>query len=269
MLLCCIWIDADEERENDMWIAAFILFLLSAIALFIRFHALKKRQHLSGIQEQSPKAIINMHQKLSQELGELNELVCVVGNWYCPSPVHTPWKKTACLYYKANQDREYEESYQERDQQNRVVNRTRIDRDRILTQEQAADFVIHEQELQIQIQPQNASFEPLTKSYAHFEPVMNHFSHFLIAQKKVLGDRYEEYTFQPSEHQKLTVIGSLQKSGEGFSIVQNENLWIITTKSRKDLIKESSRWAFWSGWISLILLMIAVICTVIASIQAL
>ncbi len=247
-----------------MWIAAFILFLLSGISLFIRFRSLKKLQHLSGVQEQTPKAIINMHQKLSQELGELNELVCVVGNWYCNQPVYTPWKNTACLYYKATQDREYEEHYQERDQQNRVINKTRIDRDRILTQENYADFVMHEDDTQIEIKSQNANFDPVHKSYAKFEPVMNHFSNFLIAQKKVLGDRYEEYTFNPGENQKLTIIGNLKKSNQGFSISQHDDLWIITNKNRKELIKESSRWAFWSGWTGLILLIASVVCAVLA-----
>jgi hypothetical protein len=247
-----------------MWIFACVTFVISLITLFVRKHFLKKLQALSSVQESSPTQIIQMHDKISKELGAINELVCIQAQWYCENPVQTPWSKTNCLSYEAKQYKEYEQQYQERQQNGTVINRTRRDSSLVFSENRSANFELHDAQNRILVESQNANFEPMRSIHEHFVPVMNQFSNFLIAQRKEIGDRYQEQAFMPSDGQTLTVIGLFTSRNGKPVICEGGDLWLVSTKSKRQLVKESSSWAFWMGWVSLIFLIVSVVVAILA-----
>jgi hypothetical protein len=194
----------------------------------------------------------------------LNELVCVQAQWYCEHPVQTPWSKTSCLAYEAKQYKEYEQQYQERQQNGTMVTRTRRDSSLVFSENRSANFELHDEKNRILVESHQATFEPMRQIHEHFVPVMNQFSNFLIAQRKELGDRYHEQAFSPNDGQFLTVIGLFTSRNGKPVLTEGGDLWLISTKSKRQLVKESSSWAFWAGWISLIVLIVSVIATILA-----
>ncbi len=145
-----------------MWMFG-IAGILGSVILFIKYMGLKKKLALMMDTDTSTvEELKQLREEMTVGLGRgsLTYHTEVKGRVICDQPLTSELAKVPCVYYSMRIDREYEETYIERDQNGRAVRRTRRGFEAVASNIRAVPFYVEDQTGRILVNPDNAEIIP-------------------------------------------------------------------------------------------------------------
>jgi hypothetical protein len=200
-----------------MWIAGVILLLIAIGCVMALWYQQSKLNRMKHTETRSAQDLTGTARAVAAEIGSgaFAELTEVKGIVRCQAPLTSELAKIPCVYYHMTITRQYEETYHERDQQGRMVTRTREGSDEVASHTRLTLFQIEDQTGRITIDPTDSQLTT-EKVYTRFEPGSQLDAAYAIitgAGSRTLGYEYEEWAI-PVGHQLYVLGEATDASGE-------------------------------------------------------
>jgi hypothetical protein len=223
-----------------MWIAGAVL-MVAAIGCVIAFwYQQSKLNVMKHTETRSAKDLVDTARAVAADIGggAFAELTEVKGIVRCDAPLTSELAKIPCVYYHMTITRQYEETYHERDQQGRMVTRTRQGSDEVASHTRRTLFQIEDQTGCITIDPTDGQLTT-EKVHSRFEPgSWLDAAHSIAtgAGSRTLGYGYEEWAI-PVGH-RLYVLGEATDTSGELRIQRPADKgqhFLVSTKSEEAL----------------------------------
>lgn len=209
-------------------------------------HVLAARQSTIG-------EVAAMARTVGDEVGAdaFSEYVTLAGEVRCPAPLQSPLGGRECLHYQLSVRREYEETYEERDDKGNVRQRTRRGSETLSEEERSTPFALDDGSGQVTVQPEGADLDPLQESVDRFEPGEGPASGRLQIGgldirigglgrgRRTLGYRYQEHVFAPGG--RVTAIGQVTSGRDGLTLATGGPVLLISGRSRQEIVRGTQR----------------------------
>jgi E3 Ubiquitin ligase len=200
-----------------MWIAGVILLVIAIGCVMAFWYQQSKLNVMKHTETRSAKDLIGTARAVASDIGSgaFAELAEVKGIVRCQAPLTSELAKIPCVYYSMTITRQYEETYQEADQQGKMVTRTRQGSDQVARNERRTLFQIEDQTGRITIDPTDGQLTT-EKVHARFESGSWLDAAYSIATgagTRTLGYEYEEWAI-PVGHQLYVLGEATDASGE-------------------------------------------------------
>lgn len=247
-----------------MVILGLILLVVGGVLWFVRGHQAHRGRHLKLAQNTPLGELKSLAAAVAKEIGggDWRDYVSVCGTVEVPDPLISPMKGIPCIGYNNSVVREYEETVQERDANDRVTTRTQRGSETVSQERRSAPFeVVDAQGEQVTVNPDGADLdtvEVLNEFQAGPLPGGNltygNFSRFVGQGNRGRGDRYTlGYRYRESVlplGQTVTVVGlASDRTGRLTIEKPNDNRpFIISTKSQETLAKDATQGAQIAFW---------------------
>jgi hypothetical protein len=223
-----------------MWIAGASLIAVAIGCVIGWWYQQSKRNVMKQTETRSTKDLREAARVVASEIGSgaFTELTEVKGTVRCDAPLISELAKIPCVYCKTTITRQYEESYQERDQEGRMVARTRQGSAVVANNERLTLFQLEDQTGRITVDPTDGQFTT-EKVYSRFEPgslLDATFSVFTGAGSRTSGYTYEEWAI-PVGHPLYVLGEATDASGELRMQHPGEkgHYFIVSTKNEEAL----------------------------------
>jgi hypothetical protein len=223
-----------------MWIAGAVL-MVAAIGCVIAFwYQRSKLDVMKHTETRSAKDLIETARAVAADIGSgaFAEFTEVKGIVRCDAPLTSELAKIPCVYYHMTITRQYEETYQERDQQGRSVTRTRQGSHEVASHTRLTLFQIEDQTGRITVDPTDGQLTT-EKVHSRFEPGSCLDAAYSIgtgAGSRTLGYEYEEWAI-PVGH-RLYVLGEATDISGELRIqrpADKDQHFLVSTKSEEAL----------------------------------
>ena len=188
------------------------------------------------------------------ELGQnaLAENVTVRGRPIIEEPLTGPLSGRQCLHYKVRVERQYEETYEDKDDEGNVRTRTRRGSETMSQQDEATTFEFVDGERSVEVDLVGADHDSLTESFDQFEPqgqsrlagliglslggagYGSHHGRSRYGGRVTLGYRYQEHIL-PMD-QELTVVGRVNARDGELSIGKSDGIFLVSQRTREQLL---------------------------------
>lgn len=239
------------------FIIGVVLILLGGLFVYLMKSSEGTFAALSLTREYSSKELRDIYDSVAKEVGKgtFREMVETKGKIVCDSPLSGEMSKEKCVYYKNEIVRDIEETYHERDADNKEVMRTRKITETICSKECQADFYVQDETGRTKVNPEGADMSNgLMKSVDRYEPAtsvsyndgymrwggysfqMGNDYHHHQEGRKVMGYKFTEYVFPMNKN--IFILGEASDSMGELTIARpaaGGSNFIISTKSAEEL----------------------------------
>ncbi len=231
-----------------MFLGAFLLALLGA-GLFIGVHFTRKRLATLIIAKSKKAAeLLESVSAVGKEIGGggYRELVEIVGDVTCPSPLTSPLANQACVAYSMQVVREYEEDVEDRDDKGNVRRRTQRSSETIHSDSRRCDFGVRDTTGELPVLANDADFDGMVETVSRFDNGAGNGSTISLGsfnltvnlggggRRRTLGYRYTESIFPIGR--QVTIIGEASDADGRLTLRKPKDLsFIVSTRTRQEL----------------------------------
>lgn len=246
---------------------------LAVISVILFVSAGKKKNLVSdmkGTITSSSAEITDLAKSVGQEIGtgSFSQKVELTGRVKCSQPLVSEMAEKQCVWYKATVHREYEETITEKDSEGRTKTRTQRGSELLTSNERHAEFELEDESGRIAINPAGAKIEG-ERVVNSFEPGEQNMSvgfgrfSFAIGRpstgRRTLGYKLEEWAIELDRN--IYVLGEARDDSGRLTVAkpgEKGSRYIISTKSKEDIVKAASKSGKTMSTISLVLIIGAI-----------
>lgn len=225
--------------------------IIIAIVLFI-FRGKAQNQVLEMKYLKTSKAgeLKELHDTLTKEVGPdgIKQLVEVKGTSRLMEPLVSEITKSECIGYSFTITENYDEEYEERDNEGRIVRRTRMGTNTVASNSRYNNFLLADETGEIIIDPNGAEID-MTNSADRYEPYSSgagfiQFGAFSLnigihPQRRITGYNIRESILPANKN--LYIVGEMQGHNNAPIIrkpADRSKPFIISQKSEEETIKQ-------------------------------
>jgi hypothetical protein len=224
--------------------------------LFLLKSQQKKLLVIQGVETSTVELLQSMSKSMTEQLGpgSLTHYTEIKGKILCDEPLVSEMAGEKCVYYSMRVEREYEETYHERDSQGRNVQKVRTRTETVSENIRSVPFYVQDATGKIKVNPVGAAMVP-QKGLSRYEPAHSagitgggvlKFGSFSIqipgmgqtGGRRILGYRMEENLIPVGKD--VYILGeATDRDGELCMAAAHDKAdFIISAKSEEELIKD-------------------------------
>ena len=154
------------------FIIAGIVLVLVAVALYFGSSSQKKRLgEMKAMETESAADLAGLAAAVAEDIGpgSFNQKTEVKGTIECAAPLVSELSRTSCVRYSMRVNRDYEETFWEKDDKGQEVQRTRRGSETVASNARSVAFLVRDATGTIEVEPEGASFVD-EKVYSEFRP---------------------------------------------------------------------------------------------------
>lgn len=250
-----------------MLIGGVVCLVIGAILVAVHVWARRRAAHLARARETTADELVSVGKMLAKELGDgggLSEFATLRGRIECPSPLRSPLGERPCVHYRMSVTRKYEEQYEERDKQGNVRRGTRTGSEVVNSSSQSCDFdLVDEQGGRVTVRAPGVDMDGTRSTVDRFQPdtgfggslSFGGFSMSLptgmgmgglgVSGRRTLGYQFDEDVMPLGE--QVTVVAQVGDRGGRLEARSGGACFIVSTRTRKELIGSANKTASWTA----------------------